>query len=112
MEDDEGEVEEAAAKLSGTVSSGDGSGAKAAEEDGFSTEWRPPRHEGHRRPRSLPRRHCRAPGHVQLGLVGKLDVETADRFAAALQPVLDRGVGTVVLDLSRLAFIDSSGLSS
>ena len=48
-------------------------------------------------------------GHAELRLVGELDV-TAGRLAAALEPVYEQGVGTLVLDLSNLEFIDSSGL--
>ena len=50
-------------------------------------------------------------GHAELRLVGELDMDTADRLAVALEPVYARGVGALVLDLSELQFIDSSGLN-
>lgn len=49
-------------------------------------------------------------GHAELRLVGELDMDTASRLAAALEPVYEHGVATLVLDLSELGFIDSSGL--
>ena len=50
-------------------------------------------------------------GHAQLRLVGELDIETASRLEAALAPVYELGVATLVLDLSELEFIDSTGLN-
>jgi anti-sigma B factor antagonist len=50
-------------------------------------------------------------GHAELRLVGELDMGTAPRLAAALEPVYEHGVATLVLDLSQLQFIDSTGLS-
>src|SRR4051794_24228129 len=42
-------------------------------------------------------------------LTGDLDMSTARQLTWALDPVLDQG-GDVVLDLSELAFMDSTGL--
>jgi len=50
-------------------------------------------------------------GQAELRLVGELDMDTADRPAQALEPVYDHGVVRLVLDLSELKFIDSSGLN-
>lgn len=49
-------------------------------------------------------------GQADLRLVGELDMNTADRLALALDPVFEHGVATLVLDVSELRFIDSSGL--
>ena len=48
-------------------------------------------------------------GQLELRLVGELDIGTADRLRSALAEVTGRG-STIVLDLSGLDFIDSSGL--
>lgn len=48
-------------------------------------------------------------GQLELRLVGELDIGTADRLRGALAEVTGRG-STIVLDLSGLDFIDSSGL--
>jgi len=45
-----------------------------------------------------------------LAVVGEVDLYTAPRLGEALAGVIDAGVRQVVLDLSRLSFIDSSGL--
>ena len=45
-------------------------------------------------------------GHAELRLVGELDMDTASRLEAALAPVYEQGVATLVLDLSELEFID------
>lgn len=50
-------------------------------------------------------------GHAELRLVGELDMDTASRLEAALTPVYERGVAILVLDLSELEFIDSTGLN-
>jgi anti-sigma B factor antagonist len=42
---------------------------------------------------------------------GELDLATVDQLARSLQGAVDRGAGTIVLDLRRLEFIDSTGLS-
>jgi anti-sigma B factor antagonist len=41
---------------------------------------------------------------------GELDLATAGQLRAALTAALDRSTQTIVLDLSRLTFIDSSGI--
>jgi anti-sigma B factor antagonist len=41
---------------------------------------------------------------------GELDVATADRLAQTLEPVIEGGATLVVLDLSDVTFLDSSGL--
>jgi anti-anti-sigma factor len=41
---------------------------------------------------------------------GELDLATADQLHAALTAALEDGTQTIVLDLSRLNFIDSSGI--
>lgn len=41
---------------------------------------------------------------------GDLDLATAGQLHAALTAALERGTPTIVLDLSRLTFIDSSGI--
>ncbi|WCB94008.1 hypothetical protein DSM104299_02736 [Baekduia alba] len=43
--------------------------------------------------------------------VGELDLATAHRLAAALAAASERGAPRVVLDLRRLTFVDSSGIS-
>ncbi|MDQ4091508.1 MAG: STAS domain-containing protein [Actinomycetota bacterium] len=47
---------------------------------------------------------------VELQLVGELDVGTAAPLRQALRHASDDGVETIVLDLSALKFIDSTGL--
>jgi anti-sigma B factor antagonist len=42
---------------------------------------------------------------------GEIHVSTAPRFRLALDEVIARGDGTLVLDLSAVEFIDSTGLS-
>ncbi len=51
-------------------------------------------------------------GAAELRLVGELDMDTANQLAVALEPVYARGVGTLVLDLSELKFIDEDDPSS
>jgi anti-anti-sigma factor len=41
---------------------------------------------------------------------GELDVATASRLEAALDPLVDSGASLIVLDLSEVSFLDSSGL--
>jgi anti-anti-sigma factor len=41
---------------------------------------------------------------------GELDLATADQLHAAVEAALEGSTGTIVLDLSRLDFIDSSGI--
>lgn len=47
--------------------------------------------------------------HVELRLAGELDIGTADHFRQMFE-ALDAQAGTVVVDLSALTFIDSTGL--
>jgi len=54
----------------------------------------------------------REPGHTALRVTGDLDLETAPQVLAAIEPHLAGGTEPLVLDLSRLTFIDSSGLSA
>jgi anti-sigma B factor antagonist len=42
---------------------------------------------------------------------GEIHVTTAPRFRQALDAIIDAGEGTLVLDLSAVEFIDSTGLS-
>ena len=51
-------------------------------------------------------------GHTVVRVTGDLDLVTAPELLAAIEPNLDAGTGALVVDLSRLAFIDSSGLSA
>jgi anti-sigma B factor antagonist len=41
---------------------------------------------------------------------GELDVATASRLEAALDPLVDSGASLIALDLSEVSFLDSSGL--
>ena len=41
---------------------------------------------------------------------GELDVATADQLATTLDPIMSGGASLVVLDLSDVSFLDSSGL--
>ncbi len=45
-----------------------------------------------------------------LRLIGELDVDTAEHFANAARLVHAKGIPTLVVDLSELEFIDSTGL--
>jgi anti-anti-sigma factor len=49
-------------------------------------------------------------GEHTLVLAGELDVSCAQAFEASVRDVCDRRPETLVLDLSELAFMDSSGL--
>jgi anti-anti-sigma factor len=51
-------------------------------------------------------------GHVRLGLTGELDLDTAPALLAAVVEQLDTGATDVVVDLTHLSFIDSSGLGT
>lgn len=48
--------------------------------------------------------------HVRCVLEGELDLASQDLALAELLPVIDRRSQTVVLDLSKVEFIDSTGL--
>jgi anti-anti-sigma factor len=43
---------------------------------------------------------------------GDLDIATVGEFRAALQDAAEEGAGVVVVDLSQVSFIDSSGLGA
>jgi anti-anti-sigma factor len=47
---------------------------------------------------------------ARLALAGELDIATVQRLEEAVENVLRRGARTVIVDLSGLAFMDSSGL--
>ena len=50
------------------------------------------------------------PGAVHLALIGELDLSTVDQVEEELRKVEDGGAETVVLDLTSLSFLDSTGL--
>ena len=52
-----------------------------------------------------------ASGTHVLNVRGEIHLSTAPRFAQYLQEMLDRGNARIVLDLSGVEFIDSTGLS-
>jgi anti-sigma B factor antagonist len=47
---------------------------------------------------------------ARLTVTGELDIATVPRLEEAVATVLAEGARSVVVDLSRLAFVDSSGL--
>ncbi len=49
-------------------------------------------------------------GAVLVRLEGELDVASAPRFERVLNTALEKGASTVVLDLSELTFLDSTGI--
>jgi anti-sigma B factor antagonist len=49
---------------------------------------------------------------VVLALVGELDLATVDRLKAALEEVEQAPPDRLVIDLSRLSFLDSTGLAA
>jgi len=49
-------------------------------------------------------------GFAHIVLTGELDLSTVDKVEHELQRIEGERPGTVVLDLSRLTFLDSSGL--
>ncbi|GAA0905873.1 STAS domain-containing protein [Virgisporangium aurantiacum] len=52
------------------------------------------------------------PGHTVLRVSGDLDLETAPRLLAVAEPHLAAAGANLIIDLSALNFIDSSGLSA
>ena len=54
--------------------------------------------------------HERADGGVQVGLSGELDLATAPKLDDELRHIEANGPPLIVIDLSPLAFMDSSGL--
>ena len=55
--------------------------------------------------------HARPDG-VHVELAGELDLATAPKLEEELRRVEERGAGLILLDLQKLAFMDSSGLRS
>ncbi len=53
-----------------------------------------------------------APPHAALALAGELDIDSAPRLHEALTRLCNGGASALTIDLSRLAFIDSSGLAA
>ena len=49
-------------------------------------------------------------GAVHLALIGELDLSTVEKVEEELRKVEDGGAETVVLDLTSLSFLDSTGL--
>jgi anti-anti-sigma factor len=47
---------------------------------------------------------------VRVALAGELDMATAEELERAVRELLDSGFAHLILDLSDLAFLDSSGL--
>lgn len=54
--------------------------------------------------------HQDDPHVTVVGVRGEVDLATASGLREALRPVLERHIGPVVLDLSEVAFLDSSGV--
>ena len=54
-------------------------------------------------------RYERADGHV-LAITGELDLAVAGRFALALEQLIEESNGAGLVDLSRVQFMDSSGI--
>lgn len=52
------------------------------------------------------------PGDVRIALEGDVDLERRDEVRAALRAAADAGSGDVVVDLSGVTFLDSSGLAA
>src|SRR5215216_6121477 len=51
-----------------------------------------------------------SPGSARIALSGEFDIASADDASRALQALLDRGLDLVVIDLSELDFMDSTGV--
>jgi anti-sigma B factor antagonist len=49
-------------------------------------------------------------GNARVTLSGELDLATVPRVQEAVEALLGQGASKLVIDLSRLAFVDSSGL--
>lgn len=49
-------------------------------------------------------------GHGRLELIGELDLATVPRLKDAVDAMVSRNVERLTIDLSQLAFLDSSGL--
>ncbi|GAA3050898.1 hypothetical protein GCM10010448_37460 [Streptomyces glomeratus] len=79
------------------------------QEDHVSTDPPAPK-----KPRAAPadvQVHTAAPDRHLVTVTGHLDLHTAHHLADALQPLLDRGPHTVLVDLSGVTFLDSTGLT-
>jgi anti-sigma B factor antagonist len=48
---------------------------------------------------------------IVIALSGELDLESADRLEAAIRDVEGPEIGSIVVDLAEVSFIDSTGLS-
>jgi|SRR5437868_3477535 anti-anti-sigma factor len=48
--------------------------------------------------------------HAELSLKGELDASTCDALRERLIEIIDKGASDVVIDLTDLSFLDSSGL--
>ncbi len=59
---------------------------------------------------SVPAAHGDHPGVAVLDVRGEIDLGTAPALREALLPVLEREAGPVVVDLSEIEFMDSTGL--
>ena len=53
----------------------------------------------------------RADGSRVLTVVGEIDMSNSDELAAAVQARSDETEGTILLDLTRVEYLDSAGLS-
>jgi len=51
-----------------------------------------------------------SPGSARIALSGQFDIASADDASRALQALLNRGLDLVVVDLSGLDFMDSTGV--
>jgi anti-anti-sigma factor len=51
-----------------------------------------------------------SPGSARIALSGQFDIASADDATRALQALLNRGLDRVVIDLSGLDFMDSTGV--
>jgi anti-sigma B factor antagonist len=50
------------------------------------------------------------PGYTRVILIGELDIASADELETQLAAIEVNSLGTIVLDLRRVEFIDSTGL--
>jgi anti-sigma B factor antagonist len=50
------------------------------------------------------------PGHVLLTVTGECDVATCDQFRAAMEQMVTPGTDRLIVDLSGLTFLDSTGI--
>jgi anti-anti-sigma factor len=52
----------------------------------------------------------KAPGHSEVSVAGEIDMLTAPRLRANLDTAIDQAPGQVIVDLTQVSFIDTSGL--